>query len=107
MMSGSIAKIFVFIVTPFKYLFALQVEEYAKKLQPLLIETSDGLILVPELYAVPREKVCMTQLPNVFIIVVSKKLTESNHRVKLQSLSVRLFPVVLFSSTAAYLRETM
>eukprot|EP00795_Rhopilema_esculentum_P000411 gene411-10079_t len=38
-------------------LTGLNVEEYAKKLQPLLIETSDGLILVPELYAVPRDKV--------------------------------------------------
>jgi len=34
-----------------------QVEEYAKKLQPLLIETGDGLVLVPELYFVPRDKV--------------------------------------------------
>ncbi len=35
-----------------------QVEEYNAKLQPLLVETTDGLVLVPELYYVPPEKVC-------------------------------------------------
>ena len=39
------------------YFVLFQVEEYAKKLQPLLIETGDGLVLVPELYFVPRDKV--------------------------------------------------
>eukprot|EP00112_Aurelia_sp_Birch-Aquarium-sp1_P009484 Seg208.3_Seg208.2_Seg208.5 transcript_id=Seg208.3_Seg208.2_Seg208.5/GoldUCD/mRNA.D3Y31 product="Phosphorylase b kinase regulatory subunit alpha liver isoform" protein_id=Seg208.3_Seg208.2_Seg208.5/GoldUCD/D3Y31 len=34
-----------------------QVEDYSEKLKPLLVETNDGLVLVPELYAVPKDKV--------------------------------------------------